>query len=199
MNKVMNMMKKFFKSKAKVFVLSLLICVIATLAIGTLALFIDFDTAYNVITTGTIDMVLKETTIDEMGNEVPFPEEGFSNVVPGMKIPKKVWVENSGTESMYVRINVVNKFSPNDLDDRFVIFDDLNTEDWILKDGYYYYNYAVFAGEKTKPLFTGVYFDPAMPNEYKNVKLEVVVRAEVVQTKNNGANALEAVGWPAEN
>ena len=199
MIKRMNLMKTMYRNKQKVLIIAAIACVLAVMAIGTMALFVDFDTAYNVITTGKIDLTLKETTIDEKGDEIPFPEEGLSNVVPGMKIVKNVWVENSGTESMYVRIKIDKRFTPEGLDDKYVLLDGLNTEDWIFRDGYYYYNIAVAAGEKTDQLFTGVYFDPAMPNEYKNVKLEVIVNVDAVQTKNNGSNVLEAVGWPSDN
>jgi len=38
-----------------------------------------------------------------------------------------------------------------------------------------------------------------MGNEYRDAKATVDVLAQAVQTANNGASALEAKGWPAEN
>ena len=37
-----------------------------------------------------------------------------------------------------------------------------------------------------------------MTNEYQNCTVEVIVKAQGVQTANNGSSALEAAGWPAE-
>ena len=47
------------------------------------------------------------------------------------------------------------------------------------------------------PLFTTVTFDAAMGNAYQNSTATVSVRADAVQTANNGAAVLEAAGWPA--
>lgn len=185
-------------NKRKVIIVASVICLIMILAAGTFAFFIDTETAYNVITTGTIDVVIKETTIDENGQEIPFPEEGIENVLPSAKVVKKVWVENLGTESIYVRASVKKQITPGELDDKYIVLVGLNTEDWTLVGDYYYYNQAVKAGEKTNLLFDGVMFDKSMPNEYQNCKVDVIVNVQVVQAKNNGDNVFAAKGWPSE-
>lgn len=186
-------------SKKRVLLIGLIVCVVAILSVGTLAFFIDIDKANNVITTGTIDIVLKETTIDERGNEVPFPQEGIDHVMPKMEVAKKVWVENMGTESAYVRIKIEKKITPGDLNTRYIKLGNINEIDWVQNGEYYYYISALNAGEKTVPLFDSVIFDETMPNEYQDCKVDVVVIAESVQAKNNGATVLEANGWPSEN
>ena len=183
-------------SKKRVLLIALIVCVVAILSVGTLAFFTEIGTAYNVITTGTIDATLKETTIDEEGKEISFPENGIENVMPGTQVAKKVWVENSGTESMYVRLKVETKVTPSELDPKYILLGGLNTTEWTLNGGYYYYNSAVMAGEATSPLFESVDFDTNMPNEYQKCKVEVIVNMEVVQSKNNGATVFEAAGWP---
>ena len=73
----------------------------------------------------------------------------------------------------------------------------LNTEDWTLgEDGYLYYNEALKPDEVTAPIFTTVTFSKKMGNEYRDVKVNVDVAAEAVQTANNGTSAMDAQGWP---
>ena len=184
-------------NKRKVLVKSIIVCLLAILAAGTLAFFTDYDTAYNVISMGMIDIAVHETTIDEQGKEIPFPEECISNIVPGMKVVKKVWVENLGTESVYVRINVERKLTPSELDPKYIHLEGVNNEDWTLVGDYYYYNSAVEPDEVTTLLFDAVRFDKYMPNPYRKSKVEVIVKAEAVQVKNNGETVFDAVGWPS--
>lgn len=191
-----NFWERLKGNKRRLLLIGVVVCAIAILAAGTLAYFIDIETAYNVITTGMIDMELKETTIDEHGNEVPWPEEGVSGAMPGSEVAKKVWIENVGTESMYVRVKVTKKITPSELDTRYISLGSLNTTDWTLKDGYYYYNEAIKPGQKTEPLFESVEFDADMPNEYQECKVEIDVSAQAVQSKNNGATVFDAAGWP---
>ena len=191
-----NFWERLKGNKRRLLLIGVVVCAIAILAAGTLAYFIDIETAYNVITTGMIDMELKETTIDEHGNEVPWPEEGVSGAMPGVEVAKKVWVENVGTESMYVRVKVTKQITPSELDTRYISLGSLNTTDWTLKDGYYYYNEAIKPGQKTEPLFESVEFDADMPNEYQECKIEIDVSAQAVQSKNNGATVFDAAGWP---
>ena len=191
-----NFWERLKGNKRRLLLIGVVVCAIAILAAGTLAYFIDIETAYNVITTGMIDMELKETTIDEHGNEVPWPEDGISGAMPGSEVAKKVWIENVGTESMYVRVKVTKKITPSELDIRYISLGGLNTTNWTLKDDYYYYNEAIKPGQKTEPLFESVEFDADMPNEYQECKVEIDVSAQAVQSKNNGATVFDAAGWP---
>ena len=184
-------------NKRRIFFVGVCVCLLAILAVGTLAFFIDYDTAYNVITTGMIDIALHETTIDDQGKEIPFPQECISDIAPGMKVTKKVWVENLGTENAYVRIRVEKKLTPSTLDAKYIQLEGLNTRDWTLEGDYYYYNTAVKPEEITTLLFDGVRFDEFTPNEYRNSKVEVIVKAEAVQEKNNGETVFDAIGWPS--
>ena len=180
-------------------VIAVFICVLAIMAVGTYAFFVDVETEYNVITTGLIDAVLHETTVNEKGETVPFPKEGISGVMPGMSIAKNVWVENKGTSGMYVRVRVDRQITPKELDAKYISFVGLNMQDWTLDGDYYYYNTVLEEGEVTEPLFEGVRFATEMPNQYQNSKVDVIVHVEAVQSKNNGSNVFEAKGWPFAN
>lgn len=189
-----NQMKKML-SKKTIVLAAAIVCIAAMLAAGTLAYFVAEETAYNVITTGTLDMILHEETDDGQ----PWPEGGISNVMPGTDVTKKVYLENDGTVDFYVRIQVEKAITAAEGVEAELNFEnitlDINTKMWTEKDGYYYYKTAVKPGEKTEPLFTKVSFGPELGNEYQNCKVEITVKAEAVQSKNNGDSALTASGW----
>lgn len=182
--------------KRRLVLLALALCIAAVTATGTLAYFTAEETAHNVITTGYLDMILHETTT---GGK-PFPEEGLDNLMPGMVVDKRVTVENAGTVDFYLRVALDEEITPAQGVQAELNFDhitlDINEDDWTLaKDGYYYYNSAIKAGATTEPLFTTVTFEPEMGNEYMNAHVEITVRAQAVQSRNNGDSPLTAVGW----
>ena len=182
--------------KRRLVLLALALCVAAVTATGTLAYFTAEETAYNIITTGTLDMILHETTT---GGK-PFPKEGLDNLMPGMVVDKRVTVENAGTVDFYLRIALDKAITPAEGVNAQLTFEhitlDINDKDWTLgEDGYYYYNRALKAGEATEPLFTTVTFAPEMGNDYMNAHVEITVRAQAVQSRNNGDGPMEAAGW----
>lgn len=188
-------MNVHFWTRKKIMVVAAIVCCAMILAAGTLAYFTAEETAYNVITTGKLAMLLH----DETTGGVPFPEEGIDNVVPGDKVDKLVAVENTGSVDFYTRVSIekIIKAADGETELNFNhITLNINTKDWTEKDGYYYYNKAVKPGETTEPLFTTVTFGGALGNEYMNAHVEVNVSAQAVQSKNNGDSALEAAGWP---
>lgn len=182
--------------KRRLVLLALVLCIAAVTVSGTLAYFTAEETAYNVITTGVLDMVLHETTT---GGK-PFPEEGLDNLMPGMVVDKVVTVENAGSVDFFLRIALEKDIQPAQGVQAELNFDhitlDINEDDWTLEDdGYYYYKRALKAGETTEPLFTTVTFEPEMGNEYMNAHVEITVRAQAVQSRNNGDSPMTAVGW----
>lgn len=171
------------------------ICCAALLTGGTLAYFTAEETAYNVITTGKLDMILHDETTDG----VPFPEEGIHNVVPGRVVDKVVYIENGGTVDFYTRISLKKLIQAAEGVTAELNFEhitlDINTENWTEKDGFYYYNESLAPGEKTEPLFKTVTFEKEMGNDYMNAYVEIDVNAQAVQSKNNGETPFEATGW----
>ena len=183
----------------KILLLAAVAICISILASGTLAYFTAEDKAHNVITTNAVDI-----QIEEWQNEVgkPYPDEAIS-VTPGVTVSKIATVKNLEAPS-YIRAKFevvitradgsVMELSPETL--ASIISLTMNGEEWLRKDGddeWWYYNAPVQTGESTEAFFTEVVFDGAnMTNEYQNCTVEIIVKAQAVQTANNGSSALEA-------
>lgn len=192
--------------KRKLLIASVLVIVIASLSLGTLAYFTGNTTAHNVITSGNIDIELVEKT--KSGDTlVDFPKEGISGVMPGADVSKIVTVKNTGSGTAWIRVKVTSQITGAE-DPPPVI--ELGNElipvmtfdigsDWIDGgDGYYYYKNPVAAGKSTTELLQTVHFAKEMGNEYQNCTANLIVEAQAVQTANNGETVQAAAGWPAE-
>lgn len=182
--------------KRKVLILSVLAILLAILAANTLAYFTADTTAHNVITTGGVSIKL-----NEWANEARTEKfEDKTGVMPGAEVTKIVEVENVGTGTAWVRVQVVLDVYAEGGKEQLPpdpVTLDFNETDWKYFDGYYYYNYPLDPGETTEPLFTTVTFDPKMGNVYQNSTAHVDVNAYAVQSANNGTGALDAAGWPS--
>ncbi|MDO4516186.1 MAG: SipW-dependent-type signal peptide-containing protein [Bacillota bacterium] len=186
---------------------------VALVAFGTAAYFSGEAHVTNVITTGKIDITLKEQTKDAAGNPIKWPSEGITGVMPGKSVDKLVSVESvAGSSDAWVRVKVESTITAADGKT------DLPTKDMLDFDfkpgwipgagGYYYYSVPLSAGQTTPELFTKVTFAPGMPNEYQGCTVNVKVTAQAVQKKNNDAkgsiteltaeNYAQIEGWPAE-
>lgn len=178
-------------ARRKIMAVCVILCCLAIIAAGSLAYFTAEETAYNVITTGSVEMKLVEQKKDGS------PFEDVLGVMPGQTVDKIVFIRNDGTAAFFVRIALENTVT---VDGRELDFDkyismDLNDEDWTYQNGYYYYNRALKPGEKTVPLFTKVSFADKMDNHYQNARVEIDVTAQAVQSANNGSDPLKAAGW----
>lgn len=180
-----------------------IVSVLAVMAFQTLAFFTAEDTALNRVTMGNVSLILNDNTIDpETEGLVPFPEDGFSLVMPGDVIDKIVSVTNDGDNAIWVRVKLDRSLilageSPEG--DFSVLGLDLNDEDWTEgEDGWFYYNRILAPGETTEDLFTAVTFPASLGNDYMNARVEIDVLAQGVQSANNGLTVQEATGWPAE-
>lgn len=184
--------------KKKLLVCAFIAICLSVVAYGTLAYFTYEDTAHNVITAGNIEIDLEEWAETPSGERIPF--EDVINVVPGEAVSKIVQVRNTGANAAWIRISVDESIrlaeGVNGEPDNSLLSYDLNTEKWTEKDGYYYYNEALEAGEVTEPLFTQVIFGAEMGNMYQNSVAEIDVAAHAVQVANNGTSAQDAIGWP---
>ena len=199
MNKMMtkdNQNRRRFGDQRLISLICLIICCAALLASGTLAFYSAEETAKNVMSTGKLDMELVEKT----DGGLPWPEEGFKNIAPGMNITKIVYGENTGTMDLWLRVKLDKTITAAEGVEAALSFEkitlDINTADWTEKDGYYYYNKALKPGEASVPLFTNVHFGEELGNEYMNAKAEIDVTMQAVQANNNGESALTATGWP---
>lgn len=178
-------------ARRKIMAVCVILCCLAIIAAGSLAYFTAEETAYNVITTGSVEMKLVEQKKDGS------PFEDVLGVMPGQTVDKIVFIRNDGTAAFFVRIALENTVTVDgkELDFDQYISMDLNDEDWTYQNGYYYYNRALKPGEKTVPLFTKVSFADKMDNHYQNARVEIDVTAQAVQSANNGSDPLKAAGW----
>jgi predicted ribosomally synthesized peptide with SipW-like signal peptide len=178
--------------KRKLLAGALIAVCLSIAAYGTVAYFTAEDTAANTITAGNIEIDLLDSAQ---------PEDGIT-IMPGTESAKTVKVENTGDHPAYIRIlldkSIVLADGVEGETDSRLIDMDINIKDWTEKDGYYYYNKPLAAGETTEPLFTKISFSKDMNNLYQNSKAVIIAYASAVQSENNGANVMEATGWPAE-
>lgn len=187
--------------KWKIVALCTVLACLSIVASGTLAYFTASKTAHNVITSGGVDIELKEW-VDE-DKTVPFPEDGIKNVMPAAEVTKIVEVTNTGASAAWVRVKVDKTIELAEgvegTPDPELIMLDINTTDWIKQGDFYYYSKALQPGKTTEPLFTTVTFAPKMGNEYQGSTAEIKVTADAVQVANNGDTVLDAKGWPESN
>ena len=213
--------------KKKVILICALVVSLACAVGGTMAYFVAKDTAHNVITSGNIDIEIKE--YDKDGQ--PYPTEPIE-VMPGKTVDKVVKVQNvEPNQTCWVRAKInpvieVPKLDENGkpiLDkDGKPVMEKLPTEgvltitgtdsSWVKgNDGYYYYTLPVqpegSEGNITKALMTKVSFDAKnMGNQYQNATVTVSDYAQAVQYVHNegkyedGELIITSIkGWPAEN
>lgn len=184
------------KLKWKTLVLALLLILLGAVSAGTLAYFTAEETAHNVITSGGVDIEL----IERIDEDTPWPEEGMDGVMPGEDVPKIVTVKNTGASDAWIRVkaDVTITRADGTEGDPNLIEIDYDTANWTERNGYWYYNKAAAPGVETEALFTKVTFKTTMDNPYQNCTVSVDVRAQAVQTANNGETVMEAAGWPKD-
>lgn len=170
--------------KKKWTIATVLLLVVALLAVGTWAVFSAVGRADNVITMGSVKLALH----DEDGAGQPFTTV---SAMPGSVVDKVVYVENVGSGAFYTRVKITpevvaenGEIIPLDASERLLTLD-LNGTDWIDGEGgYYYYKGALDPNAKTPTLFSCVRFSKDMGNEYQNATVHIYVTAEAVQTAN---------------
>lgn len=188
--------------KRKILCLSVLAIMLAILAAGTLAYFTAEGRTRNVITTGSIKIsVIEQQLVDD--ELVAYPSEKITNVMPGAEISKIVTIKNTGSSEAWIRVKVEKSITRADEGEANVSLVQLNFDEdnWVEKDGYYYYKNPVLTGDSTTALFDTVTFDPQMGNEYQNCEASINVIAQAVQTANNtpaDGDVLKVAGWPQE-
>ena len=190
--------------KKKMLSLALMTIFISLMALGSAAYFTVEGRATNIITTGTVDMELREMQLVG-GEEIPYPTETITGVMPGRSVSKIPYIVGAeGTQPFYTRVKVDVTVTVNGQPDEAglqYVAPNYDTENWEQDvEGWWYYKGEVKADEKVA-LFTEVAFAPEMPNEYQNCTVTVSISAQATQVKNNPvpeAGYTAIVGWPAE-
>ena len=168
---------------------------------GTMAWFTaDADPIINTFTAGTVEIKLHDVQMDN-GEELLFPENGIGNVNPGDEYDKIVYVENTGTKAVYVRVKLTpawtkgNDLLPAKVGDVAMATFPLLNNGWVLHtDGWYYYTEPLAGAPAdevnrvTTHLIEKVKFaGAAMTNDYQGATFTLKVEAEAIQASNGAA------------
>ena len=166
---------------------------------GTMAWFTAAaDPVPNKFTAGTVKIVLHDVQTGENGEEIPFPDEGIGNVNPGDEYEKIVYVENTGSKAVYVRVYLTPAWTkgtgslPLDVEGVDMATFPIVGTDWVLHtDGWYYYTEPLagavvdVANAVTTHLIEKVEFaGAAMTNDYQGATFTLTVEAEAVQASH---------------
>ena len=194
--------------KKKVFSAALVLLLLALVMGGTLAFFTEDVRTRNVVTTGKVDIELKE--FRDLAMTEAYPAEAVP-VAPGTKVTKVVVVENTGASDAWVRVKVTPtvELSDGTAGSPACIGLNFDSANW-LKDGDYYYYRTPLSNDSaapalTPPLFDTVTFAGVMDNAYQGSMAFVSVSAEAVQVKNNNPvsqltthdDVAQINGWPS--
>jgi len=200
-------------TKKKILVVSLVICALAILSMGTIAW---FNSTASVVNTFMFDDTDNDGSPDfkvqifETKNSVEVDHNDYPHVAPGAKLPKDPTVRNIGDYAMYTRmvvtlsgadawIKMSDKYSI--ADDDLLILEkmvDIHTN-WQRFDNpvydattdtltyVYYHNGIVEMGIQTAPLFTQVNI-PTAPQQddmrFVDDKFNITVKADAIQSDN---------------
>lgn len=185
--------------KKKMFALIAVLVLLTTVVAGTAAYVTKSEQTHNVITSGYVDIDLREFRL-ESEKEVPYGDVVLG-LMPGLSQPKIVRIYNVGEQNAWVRakVDVTIKAADGKSLPAGVLEIDFDNTKWEEKDGYYYYKeYLTKDGKTETPLFTQVKLKGAAGNEYQNAEIKVNVKAEAIQWQNNeleaGANITSV--WP---
>lgn len=205
-------------SKKKILVISVIVCLVALVSIGTLAWFNDSDEVTNQFYIATSedgdptnpDDIFSVDVWEYTDGDTENKEqdgEVYENITPGGRYHKEPYVENTGAYDQWVRVKVTLSdagawqeiMAKHNLTNLNAIFEGHDESAWTfggseLKDDYltytYYLNYKLAPGEKAC-LFTTVVI-PGELDQSDMAKLggdfALKIVAEAVQYDNLGAN-----------
>lgn len=147
----------------------------------------------NIISSGEIKVKL----LNQKTNGENMPEL-ITHIVPGDTLDNVVKVANTCAYDEYIRITL-DKIIYETAEESSILDNTkahflFNEDDWTYKEGYYYYNKPLKAGETSSALYDGIYLDETINNDYKLAVMDVVITVEAVQSVNNG-DIFTAEGW----
>lgn len=192
-------MEKSEKKKAlreRIVILALIgILVVAIIGGSSMAQVTRKAETENIISSGEISVKLLNKT--KNGDDMP---ELITHIVPGDTLDNVVSVKNTCQYDEYIRVSL-DKVIYETAEENSILDDSkatflLNEEDWTYneRDGYYYYNDVLKAGETSEVLYDGIFLSYSMGNEYKLAVMDVEITVEAVQSVNNG-DVFTAEGW----
>ena len=188
------MLRKFKRRMAAI----AFVAIVLTLCTQTtLAYYTTIGKATNVVTSGNITLEIHEMT--DQGT--PFPTEGVY-ITPGDVVSKVVTVENICDHPFYLRVKLVSGINDRELTAEDCFRLNIDEENWVYSDGWYYYADIVEPGEETPYIFSNVEIvGDKVDTAYIGSTLSLSVIAQAVQSENNpiqNGDTTTASGWPAE-
>lgn len=184
------------KFKLKLFSIALVAIVMTLATQGTLAYYTVAARATNVVTMNGVKLKIHEKT----NQGTNFPAEGIY-IMPGDVVSKKVSIQNVCEEPFYLRVKMVYGVDAQPLSNEDCFKLNIDTENWKLVDGWYYYKEALSPEDTTSEVFTKVEIvGSQVDNRYLGKTLSITVIAQAVQEKNNpiiNNDTSTASGWPA--
>lgn len=192
-------LKKLRKRNIVLIVLAMLLLLAAVSS--ALAFITRTGEVKNRITYGNVELELIENTI-ENGVEIPFTQAEPVRVTGG-EYSRIVRVKNTGKHPTYVRLALYLTAADDSGKEQVLPTDfysfDINDTDWTESEGWYYYTpEALTENEETTALITKIMFDHTKLNEVSGWNITLHIRADAVQSENNGDTVWEADGWPAD-
>ena len=193
-------------TKKKVFVTSLVICLVAIISMGTLAWFSDTDSATNnfLVTDSdkthndvfSVDVTEKVANDGETPSDTAVDGYTFNDIIPGDELTKQPFVTNTGEYDQYIRVTVTvsdQAAFADALGEDFPVasaFVNINTTDLVLESSdivndnlvYVYYVNKIVAPTESIRLFDGVIIPTDLPQQdVANEKLSDGVTANTLK------------------
>ncbi len=185
----------------------LLLALLASLLLAVISSVLTFSTrstrVENVVSYGSVKLAIIENTLSD-GAEVPYTQSEAVRIEAD-EYSRIVRLKNIDRHPIYVRVAL--SLTATDIGGREVTvpagcysFDtDTNDTKWRKDAGWYYYEApALKHNEETTNLMTKIMFDHKELAALSGCRLTLNIRAEAVQSENNGDSVWDAQGWPSE-
>lgn len=179
--------------RRKVALTAAAVAMVGTLAVGgTLAWFTDTETATNVVTTGNVDILLKE----DGGQDGTVTEDGleYEDVMPGDTFAKVVSIENKGNDA-WVRATITVEGVDMTGEEPIEFWKDEGRVElnWTENDdNIYSASISITDALTSKNMSYEIFDQIKIPTSWKNVwehkAFNVKVTAEAIQKENNETN-----------
>ena len=168
---------------------------------GTLAAFLEETKAENYIDFGGVSLKIIQTTLNEQGQEETFDSKEAANIATQSVQSRIIRIKNTGSHALYVRVQpqfegIDHQGKPIDIE-TFTEYE-INTADWIYKDGWCYYLHILEPDEVSEILLDELVFDVnQITSKYPGSTFDIDFYVQGVQSEHQDiTNILEVAGWP---
>lgn len=162
---------------------------------GSVAYFHEETSFTNRISAGTLGIELVEASEDK---QAVLGEHGyqFANTLPGARLDRRVWVENTKEKDVYVRVQANRAWydakgeKQSDLDASLISLKTKNPSNWIIQEDTgsnqeiitFYYKKPIAKGERTENVMDAFEISDQISNGvYQNVHAQISFEAEAIQ------------------